>query len=277
MSKVPLVPQSALGGNTKPPKQSSPKKNWCMTLNNWKVEEYDSLLEWFKEDSSNRFIIGKEVGELGTPHLQIWVEFKTKKRFEQIKKFNTRLNIRPQSARATVKDNLSYCSKDKDYVTNCRIPKELEVIKDLRPYQQKIVDIVLGEPEARKVYWFYGDKNIGKTEILFKLCAEYGAMVIPISKRHALSQVYKTHEDTDIYCMNLTADESEYQTHDMFSIIEAIKDRMFSASFGTECNGMCLMNHKHMIIVGNEPPDFEKTQIDKKRFYIFKIDENYDC
>ena len=211
---------------------------------------------------------------MGTSHLQIYIRFNTKKRFEQIKKVNPRLHIEP--SRGTKKQNLVYCSKENDYVSNCRIPRPLEVIKDLRPYQEDVINVVSGEPEPRKIYWWYGPKEIGKSEILFKLCAEYNAHILPVSKKHALSQVYKTHEDTDIYVFNLTADESEYQKNEMFSIMEAIKDRMFAASFGTECNGMCLMNHKHLLVMANEPPDFMKTEIDQNRFSIFKINgDNY--
>ena len=73
--------------------------------------------------------------------------------------------------------------------------------------------------------------------------------------------------------MNLTADESKFQCHDMFSILEAIKDEMFSAAFGTECNGMCLMNSKHVIVMANEPPDLNKTEIDMNRFRVYRIDK----
>lgn len=269
VTKVPIVPDSALEGNTKPPKQSNPKKSWCLTLNNWKEEEYINILSLFKEDSANEWIIGKEKGDMGTPHLQIYVSFGTKKRFEQIKKINNRLHI--ESSRGSKKQNLKYCSKEGVFETNCRIPHPIEVIYNLYPYQQMIWDIVSDKPEPRKIYWFWGDKNIGKTEILLKICHEKYAHVLPISKKHALSQVFKTHEEVDIYCMNLTADESEYQKHEMFSIMEAIKDRMFAAAFGTECNGMCIMNHKHMIVVANQPPDFLKTEIDQERFQIYKI------
>lgn len=285
MTKVPNSANSALGGNTKPPKQetekkkqSNPKANWCLTLNNWTPDEHKILLDYIKGDSANEYIIGKEKlnkeGELGTPHLQIWFSFNIKKRWETLKKINNRLHV--EETKGSKKQNLAYCSKEGDFVTNCRVPRPLEVIQDLRTYQRKIMDIVETEPEPRKIYWFWGDKNIGKTEILFKLCAEKQAFILPTSKRHALSQVFKTHEDTDIYCMNLTADESEYQSNDMFSILESIKDRMFAAAFGTECNGMCLMNHKHLIVLGNQPPDFMKTEIDQNRFIVEEIEKDWE-
>lgn len=273
MSKVPQVPQSALEGNTKPPKQSNPKKSWCLTLNNWKPEEYNNILNYLKEDSANEWIIGKEKGEMGTPHLQIYISFKIKKRFEQIKKINSRLHI--EASRGNKKQNLMYCSKEGDYTSNCRIPRPLEILKteDLRPYQQDVINIISEKPEPRKIYWWYGPKEIGKSELLFKICAEHEGHILPVTKSHALSQVFKTHDEVETYVFNLTADESEYQKHDMFSIMEAIKDRMFAAAFGTECNGMCLMNHKHLIVMANQPPDFMKTEIDQNRFSIFKINE----
>ena len=68
------------------------------------------------------------------------------------------------------------------------------------PYQKRVREIVEEEPDDRSIHWFFGDKNIGKTKILKWLCGKRGACILPTSERHALSQVFKTHESCDIYC-----------------------------------------------------------------------------
>lgn len=67
-------------GNTipVPPKQISPAKRWCFVLNHWKEEEFNAISSIVPE-YCNFCIIGSEIGELGTPHLQGYLEFKTKR------------------------------------------------------------------------------------------------------------------------------------------------------------------------------------------------------
>jgi hypothetical protein len=263
-------------GNTKPPpkKQISPAKRWCFTLNNFLNEDLE-MFSSIVPNNCSKCVIGKEIGESGTPHLQGYLEFKDKKRPKSV--FNCD-RIHWEKAKGSAADNLSYCSKDGEVVLTKGFPKPLKLIGDskrpLKPYQSDIIDKITEEPDDRSILWFYGPKNIGKTQLLKLLCAKYNTYILPASKRHALSQVYKSHEETDVYAINLTADESAYQSHELFSIIEAVKDGMFSASFGTECNGMCLFNEKHILIMANKSPDWSKTEIDRKRFLIYEIDDN---
>lgn len=257
-------------GNTKPApkkKQISPKKRWCFTWNNYPKDWVVQIVPILHK--SDLYSIGEEIGEEGTPHLQGYFEFHRRVRPIGYLKLSDKIHWEP-----TLKGrqaNLDYTQKDGKFIQN--FEEKLETITNLYPYQQEMIDIIKKKPEARKIYWFYGPKNIGKTEILFKMCAEYKTHILPVTKRHALSQVYMTNKDIDVYAMNLTADESAYQSNDLFSILESIKDRMFSAAFGTKCNGMCMFNHKHLIVVANSPPDWSKTEIDKERFVIREISD----
>ena len=259
-------------GNTKPPpKQESPKKRYCLTLNNYTENEYNLILDFFSSNSSNKYIIGKEVGENGTPHLQIYINFSTKIRFSALKKLNDRLHI--EVCKGTELDNLKYCSKENNYHTNCRIPKPLKLLKekDFYEYQNDIINLLKKEPDDRHLIWCQGTKNIGKTQLLRYICANMFACILPTSQKHAQSQIHKTHEDVDIYVFNLTADESIYQRHELFSTIESIKDGLFSSSFGTDTNGMCIFNPKHVLVMANESPDLSKTNIDIERFLNYDI------
>lgn len=70
---------SGEGGNTTfpSPRRIAPAIRWCFTLNNYTEEEYGSMVLVFKE-KCKMCIIGDEKGDSGTPHLQGYVEFKTK-------------------------------------------------------------------------------------------------------------------------------------------------------------------------------------------------------
>lgn len=57
----------------------------CLTLNNWTMEERDHLVSLVPSFISY-VIIGEEVGEEGTPHLQCYAEFTKRVAFGKIKK-----------------------------------------------------------------------------------------------------------------------------------------------------------------------------------------------
>ncbi len=267
-------------------KQSSPAKRWCFTLNNYTEEEISAIVEQFKEFTDCAFF-SQEVGEEGTPHLQGYVEFIVQRRPMSVIDCTTRIHWgdkdgKPCTRKATREKNLKYCIKDGDLVFSWGLPKPLKTlgIDEMHYYQSGLLELIEVEPNDRDIIWLYGGKNIGKTAILRYICIKKEGVILPVSKRHALSQVMKietgrsAHKEDPIYCMNLTADESHYQKHEMFSILEAVKDRIFSAAFGTESNGMCIFNTRHIVVMANEPPDFTKTEIDRERFITYKITKN---
>lgn len=86
------------------------KKNWCITINNWTEEDFES----FKNFEINYILIGFECGESGTEHLQIFMQLKNKKEFTYIKKRLPTAHI--EAMKGTAEDNIIYCSKDKDFI-----------------------------------------------------------------------------------------------------------------------------------------------------------------
>lgn len=85
-------------------------RNWCFTINN--PTEEDSAEE-LKQQASY-VIIGKEVGEGGTPHLQGYCHFKTMKSLSQLKKLLPRAHL--EVCKGSPEDNIAYCQKDGDYI-----------------------------------------------------------------------------------------------------------------------------------------------------------------
>lgn len=83
--------------------------NWCFTLNNWDEVQREKLIEV----DYNYMIIGKEVGENGTPHLQGYIEFRSRKRLKTVKKINNNIHWEPR--RGTQRQAIEYCMKDGDY------------------------------------------------------------------------------------------------------------------------------------------------------------------
>ena len=88
-------------------------KTWDLTLNNYTDEDIEKLKLW--EPEVTRMVVAKEVGESGTPHLQIKITFKRAYRFAAIKKLMGKAHIEESK----VDLDFLYCMKlDGDVVIN---------------------------------------------------------------------------------------------------------------------------------------------------------------
>jgi len=97
-------------------------RRYILVLNNYSTSEYEELHNYVK--NKKFFIIGKEVGESGTPHLQMYLEHNTPIKFDTLKRLNKRLHI--EKAKGDLLHNWNYiCENDKkpnpDYITNIPI------------------------------------------------------------------------------------------------------------------------------------------------------------
>ena len=111
----------------------NPAKAWCFTLNNYTEEEYGALVQQFQTLADEYFyIVGKEVGEQGTPHLQGYIE-KRAGRFRplplfEVKRANSNQEgaltncMHFEKAKGNRKQNWKYCSKEGNFVTNIPRP-----------------------------------------------------------------------------------------------------------------------------------------------------------
>jgi len=75
--------------------------NWCFTLNNYTSNNYDDIL-----NIKNKYlIVGKEIGECGTPHLQGFCQFKNPL-------IKPPLPGHYEPCKGTPAQNIAYCSKE---------------------------------------------------------------------------------------------------------------------------------------------------------------------
>lgn len=86
---------------------------YCFTLNNYTEEEYE-LLKGTVTDHCKYAILGREVGESGTPHIQGFCIFKQRCSFVTAKnRLNPRVHV--EVAKGTPRQNRDYCRKAGDY------------------------------------------------------------------------------------------------------------------------------------------------------------------
>lgn len=93
---------------------------WCLTLNNWTTEEYQTLLRLAEASDQpalfSYLILGKEEGEEGTPHLQGYAEFSTRRTLNSLRRSTGFSRIHWEVRRGTQLQAVDYCKKDGDFI-----------------------------------------------------------------------------------------------------------------------------------------------------------------
>lgn len=161
------------------------QRDWCFTINNYNTMDELEL----QEMPFTYLIYGREIGAIGTKHLQGYIYFKHPKRFGGVKEMFGRAHVEP--ARGTAKQNKAYCSKQHDFVELGTMPNQGKrtdltklkervlrgdeikhiVREDVQNFQQlRFVELLQKyKPKNHKkmrdvkVYWLYGKTGSGKT------------------------------------------------------------------------------------------------------------------
>ncbi|AXH74960.1 MAG: putative replication-associated protein [Circoviridae sp.] len=272
---VPIVPKKA--GNISNPsspkenkKQVSCKKYWHFVLNNWTEEEYKNIIS-VDRSIVPCLVVNKEVGsKTGTPHLQGFLEFDEKRRPMGYFTSVPRMIWSGMYAKAKPLDGKKYCSKMRTRVEGtepyCRGWEPPYIYDmDLRPWQQKIVDINNTVPNERTIYWFWESTGgIGKT-CLQRWLYCHAERVIMLSGRRAdmafgIAAYKKAHDGTHPRTVLINIPRSD-GNRISYSGMEECKE-MFFYSTKYECD-MIHARPCHMFVFANFPPDLEGVSADR--------------
>ena len=253
-------------GNTKPIRQSV-SKYWCFTHNNYSQDDLSKCLNIFK-DKSCSYIVGEEVGESGTPHLQGYIE--SKKAIRPIEYFNLSKTIHWEKRKGKREDNLTYCSKDNKYHTNFdkkyfpSVYRGEDLPKTLFKWQSDLLSSLDVSPNDRDIYWIHGGYNKGKSKMCKYLCYHKDAALVYGCSRDAL---FSVNENDKIICINVPK-----KGRVDYTLLEQLKDGMF---YATKYEGRrCLMNPPQVLVFSNIHPDtIDDEDIDKKRLKIINLDD----
>lgn len=242
-------------GNTK---QDSPAKMWCFTLNNYTEEEHIHIKECLSSDSSNKWVIGKETGENGTPHLQGFCNFNKKIRLTGLKKYNGRAHW--EKCKGSEEQNIKYCTKDNNYeLHNIKLKRPLKLLKEeqLYPWQKDIIELIKQEPDDRSLYWFWEPVGkAGKTTFSKYLSAKYGAIPVEGKKNDIL---YTCAEfESDIYIFGFERTMEDYVP---YGAMEKVKDGYFMC--GKYESKPIIRANPHVLIFANFEPDTTTCSADR--------------
>lgn len=116
----------------------APYKRWCFTLNNPTPEEERDIRE-IPVNLIDYMIVGREVGERGTPHLQGFINFAKKKTMPGVKAMvGVRAHV--EKAKGTDEQNRDYCSKDGDVLIEVGAPRVRGARTDLQTAVSTLIE-----------------------------------------------------------------------------------------------------------------------------------------
>lgn len=255
-------------GNTvlPPPikKQANRKKYYCFTVFN--VVDIQVVKDRMLEIGI-KGIIGNEIcPKTKTKHLQCFIALKKAMRITELK---LPYNPHCQACNGNEEQNVKYCSKESD-VWKFGFPKPIKIIQNLYPWQKKVENLIMTEPDDRTITWiFEGNGNVGKTQLVKYLVVKHKTLFCNGGKH------------TDI--MNLVFNQDmDNTTAIVFDIPRANKGNISYASLeaiknGMVCNtkyetGVKIFNPPHVIVFANFPPESE-GQLSMDRWNMFELIE----
>lgn len=256
---VPIVPGKS--GNTK---QISPSKHWCFTVNNHTNDDITDILEVSSSDSSIKHLFQEETGENGTPHLQGLISFSRKVRPKGLFKNKAIHWEKCRDLRASIR----YCQKKdtrtgKIWNKGYPIIRDLNIITDLRPWQQKVVDILGTEPDGRTIHWFWEyDGAFGKTALTRYIIYHYNAVVCA-GKASDIKHILVNYEKSNGYWPDIVICDIPRANLDFISYtgLEEIIGGVFaSTKYESESK---LIPYIHLICFANEEPKYHKMSADR--------------
>ncbi len=103
----------------KPRKRPLQARHWCFTINNPVAGDLPTPAA--QDQLFSYIIVGKEIGDNGTPHLQGYCVLKKRKRLTGMRKLFPRAHL--EIARGTPTEASAYCMKDGDYCESGELPK----------------------------------------------------------------------------------------------------------------------------------------------------------
>jgi hypothetical protein len=246
-------------GNTGIHSSRPEAKHWSFTLNNYNPEDGDNLSIKFNTLYKCRFVMGFEIGEQKTPHIQGHCSFLKKMRLSALKKIDARIHWEMDRNRDSAE---KYCLKDNNYICNFDIELKLNLTKPSFDWHLQIFNIIAEPADIRTIHWFWeSNGNVGKTWMSKWLVARHNALILSGKNNDCSNQILKTIEsglEIKIVIFDIPRCSKDFIS---YQAIEAIKNGLLYS--GKYEGGICVFNSPHVIIFANSPPDVGKLSLDR--------------
>lgn len=241
-------------------KRGVPGKVWFMTWNNYEPETLETFIEKVKS-SCSKYVGQEEVGENGTPHIQMKIE--CKKKIRPIEFFGVKA-IHWEKSRTFA--GHEYCNKDDTRKPgglrwSFGVPPPLYV-PECYGWQLDVVDLVQTVPDLRKIYWYWEPTgSVGKSSLARYLCVKHNALLVGGKASDMKAALALMQKNKLLMPSVIIADIPRSVEHVSFSGFEEIKNGVFFSSKYE--SGMVMMNSPHLIVFANFEPDLSKLSADR--------------
>lgn len=263
-------------GNTKPDTKNEFRcRRWVLTWNNYTVKDYEELQKYC-EDSCIDFILGKEVGKQGTPHIQGYLEFKHVRKFSALHKRFPKIHF--EKAKGTKSQNHKYCSKDNNFTKKLTFQEKLHqsILKEeyenitWKPWQNQVIEYCNSKPDSRKIFWVY-DKlgNRGKSFLAKYIWLKFDCILADGKKDNIFNQTklfLENEKEPRIILLDVPRYNIEYIN---YGVLEQLKNGLIYS--GKYEGGVCAFRYPHVIVFANIEPEYHKMSED--RWNIIEITE----
>lgn len=258
-------------------KRTNQLVKWDFVWNNY-PQNYVETLETVFKKICTKYLFENEIGEQnGTPHIQGAIWLKKAMRYEEFG-LPVQISYRPiRNEEATIK----YCRKDFDKnVPGCVLtihgfPAELHLIKELRPFQQELVNMSMQAPNDRKIVFIYDQGgDTGKTKLVKYMVAKYNAIFCTGGRyedmAYIIASAQKNGRDLNLpftFILNVPREVSS--DHISYKALEAIKDGLLTSPKYESCS--IVFNSPHVWVFSNSPPNLDKLSQDRWEIYTINI------
>ncbi len=245
--------------NSKSLKQISPAIRWSFTVHNYTDDDWCSISSSIR--AMCRFgIMAKETGKSGeTPHIQGYLEFKTKKRPKSLFENQT---IHWEKSKGNKNHNIDYIEKEGGEIW--RFPEVYKVELDLYPWQEELVTILKTKPNDRTIHWIWEETGCaGKTTFQKWVFTHMKRVVVLSGKCEDMKNGIVQYQEKngclpEIVLVNIPRVNSNFVS---IAGLEQIKDMFFYC--GKYEGGMVCGPNPHVMVFANEPPDEDKMSADR--------------
>lgn len=261
---------SALGNtNSNAPKPNTRNRAWCFTYNNpvISLKGISTILEKYN------YVVGEEIAPTtGTKHFQGYFNHKDSLTFNKVK------NLLPHGchiskAFGSEEQNYIYCSKEGNYITNIKLKKRVQPLKEtvecnLKEWQQNIINILDGERDRRTINWVVDEKgNNGKTWLCKYILSNYhNCFYFRGGKANDIaSQVIKQEDYNPEICLFDLPRTCEGSVS--YNSLEQLKDGLIHTNKYE--GGFKVFDSPHVIVFANFEPELEK--LSKDRWNVINI------
>lgn len=247
-------------GNTKSSPRISPSLRWCFTWNNYLPGLSIQQLNFKFREICEKYVFQPEIGKNGTKHLQgaIWLKKKARPtQFGLPKAIHWEIMRNEEASE-------KYCQKsdtNDGEIHKWGWPVELEIIKELRPWQSEIEKLTKEKPDGRTIHWYWEAKGgVGKSAFCRYMYYTYGAIVIQGGNLADIMNIMFNANMNDIKTVIIDIPRKK-KNKVSYSSIECILNGMITnTKYET---GVKIFNPPHVIVFANSEPEEESLSEDR--------------